>query len=472
MKKIIILFAIVAMLCQQQAAQAQAAPMLMPVFNAVINRAVASGIVANLARRGITVAANDATLVNTLSFVGKAANDASYVSLAAGTVATVAGAPVWLATAVSLGVIAAAGAIAWGVYKLSQVGDNPAQGLKLAPDSPSTVQDPPPAQAGSWTEFTHPTCNPQVTTTCTNPLPSNYPYWNNGYPNSGTVVGCVSGLDCAQQVADANVAFESQAVKNITVTITQTSPTGSPEPLSYKVLLNWTPLKNNPTQTGTEINVNPSKNANYVKPLKTETGSITTLPLTPAMLAQPLPQSLTASITDALWRSAAARPDYNGYPYSPVNPVTSGDVATATIAPTWSDLVQGYPKPFGAPTVPISSDISTGPVSPPVTNPPTTGNPTSPDLCQANPSASACAPLGSAPPGQPPQPVSKDVSLTPWSVGPSDGVCPAPIVVNAFGQQISFSLEPLCSLVQKLRPLVLSLCALAAAIIFVMGVSS
>ncbi|PRG06838.1 hypothetical protein C6Q17_24050 [Burkholderia contaminans] len=58
-----------------------------------------------------------------------------------------------------------------------------------------------------------------------------------------------------------------------------------------------------------------------------------------------------------------------------------------------------------------------------------------------------------------------------WDVGPSDGACPSPQVVTVLGTQLSFAFDPLCSMVQKLRPLVLALCALAAALIVAMGVS-
>ncbi|WP_196493123.1 virulence factor TspB C-terminal domain-related protein [Burkholderia territorii] len=43
-------------------------------------------------------------------------------------------------------------------------------------------------------------------------------------------------------------------------------------------------------------------------------------------------------------------------------------------------------------------------------------------------------------------------------------------VVTVLGNQYSFSYDPLCTLVQKLRPLVLALCALTAALIVAMGV--
>ncbi|MFP3527675.1 hypothetical protein SB912_34795, partial [Pantoea sp. SIMBA_072] len=76
--------------CHQQAANAQALAVLEPVFNGVINRAVGGAILANLERRGLVTAANDAVFQSTMKWVGQAANDASYVGAAAGTVASIA----------------------------------------------------------------------------------------------------------------------------------------------------------------------------------------------------------------------------------------------------------------------------------------------------------------------------------------------------------------------------------------------
>jgi hypothetical protein len=62
--------------------------------------------------------------------------------------------------------------------------------------------------------------------------------------------------------------------------------------------------------------------------------------------------------------------------------------------------------------------------------------------------------------------------MSPWSVGASDGVCPADLLVDVFGTQLAFSFGPVCTVAQKLRPIVLALCALAAAFIVAMGVSA
>jgi len=61
--------------------------------------------------------------------------------------------------------------------------------------------------------------------------------------------------------------------------------------------------------------------------------------------------------------------------------------------------------------------------------------------------------------------------MVPWSVGASDGVCPADVPMNVLGVQLSLSFQPVCTVAQKLRPIVLALCALAAAFIVATGVS-
>lgn len=484
-KKIVLACALVAML-SQQVANAQALPFLWsnPVFTGVVNRAIGSGIMANLARRGITVAANDAMFAETMTFVGKAANDANYVSTAAGLAATVFGAPVWLSALVSVGALAAAGAVAWGVYQFSQTGSTSGttgSSVQFSLQNPAATPAPPPMTSG-WTSYTSPTCNPAITTTCgSNALPSNVPLYTQGYPNSGSVIGCVSGMDCAVQRALAEVNFQGQAVTNISYTVAPTM-TGCMDsattPCSYNVQLTWTPMPSNPTVTGEVVSVYPSVNPNYASP--GQTGGLTSLQPTSAMMAQPFPQQLTAALADSLWKNAAAQPGYDGYPYDPTNPVSQPDVATSPVSPTWNDVLDAPARAPGSTSVPISTNpIPSTPYTPGQTTTPTnpasgttgTTTPTQ-DPCQLDPNASACAPLGTAPAAPPIPTSSTNVSMSPWNVGPSDGSCPAPKTFEVFGSSYSLAFDPLCSLVQSIRPVVLALCALAAAFIVAMGVTA
>jgi hypothetical protein len=60
--------------------------------------------------------------------------------------------------------------------------------------------------------------------------------------------------------------------------------------------------------------------------------------------------------------------------------------------------------------------------------------------------------------------------MSPWNVGAADGSCPVPVTFEVFGSQYSISFDPLCSLARSIRPLILALCALAAAFIVGTGV--
>jgi hypothetical protein len=478
-KKIVLLVCLLSLLVQQQQiARAQALPILEETFSGTINEAIASAVESNLTRRGITVAANDATMASTEQYIGQAVNDASYASTALTTVAAVAGAPVWLTVALGVGALAVAGGIAWGVYQLTQ--NNASSGstpdgqpmpasISLTPTG-TTQPAPIATPSGAWTSYTSPSCNSAITTTCSGnaALPSSDHYYTQGYPNSGTVIGCISGADCAQQTAAAWVNFEAMSVTNVNATWSPITP-GS---IDYDVSITWTPLASNPTDTGVVETVDPMTNPNYVPVPQPVTGPLSSIEpeLTPSMLAQPVPQQLLADMANQLWQDAAAQPGYNGEPYSPTDPLTAQDIATAPVAPTWNDLVNTAPAPVGSTVVPIAPTVSTSPVTVPITEPASSTTPTTENPCTEDPTASACQPLGTAPTPPPIPASSAAVTLSPWSIGPSSGQCPAPITVNVLGSPLVFDYTPLCSLASQLQPLVLALCALAAALIIVMGI--
>ncbi|WP_308726395.1 virulence factor TspB C-terminal domain-related protein, partial [Burkholderia thailandensis] len=89
-------------------------------------------------------------------------------------------------------------------------------------------------------------------------------------------------------------------------------------------------------------------------------------------------------------------------------------------------------------------------------------------FCALYPDASACAPLGSANDVDVKRD-SKSVSLSPISIGLTNGVCPQPLEVEVFGAPLKFDYSAVCELASKLRPLVLLLGALVAGLIFVTG---
>ncbi|QGR87735.1 hypothetical protein FOC34_21395 [Burkholderia multivorans] len=223
-------------------------------------------------------------------------------------------------------------------------------------------------------------------------------------------------------------------------------------------------------------------------------GSVGSVPS--SSLSGPADPQTTADMVNAAWQQAAAQSGYDGIPYPSTNPIQASDVSAwesnnPGFAPTLGDDL-GVGSGVGSqgngsaslgflPQSGVASD-GTGPSGSSGTGAGTGTGASSPSgassasgdgvLCSLFPSVSACASLGSAPAAAPIPSSSVQVSMSPWSVGAADGVCPAPLAVTILGSQYTIPYDPLCALVQKLRPLVLALCALVAALIVAMGVSA
>ncbi|MDN7680967.1 virulence factor TspB C-terminal domain-related protein [Burkholderia cenocepacia] len=494
-KRLVVVFALVSMLCHQQAANAQALAVLEPVFNGVINRAVGGAILANLERRGLVTAANDAVFQSTMKWVGQAANDASYVGAAAGTVASIAGAPVWLATAVGVGALAAAGAVAWGVYELTQSGTASTPQLTLTPttatapggaSSPNGASSPGGASSpsgGSGPVQEVPAggglySGPSKVTPGYGALPSDYRFYVATVVGGTAVVGaCTAQRDCAVQAA----YFDAQQCKYpLTFTsvgtgcsiVVDASPasgfTGSDGVTLYTYNAHLAYTDSNGTGRSVDGQYSVYENPSYVPSTQPQpvTGTLTQLPITNDMLTAPAPNELTSQLAEKLWEKASAMPGYNGYPYSSVNPVSSADLASSGQSPTWSDLVEGTPKASVS-----DSTVSIAPDFYPSTGTGTGTTPSNSSGCVAGSQLAGCVPLGDVPASAPIPASETSIPFAPWSIGSVDGTCPAPQTVRIFDADYSFSFDPFCTVVQKLRPLVLALCALAAAFIVAMGVS-
>lgn len=69
-----------------------------------------------------------------------------------------------------------------------------------------------------------------------------------------------------------------------------------------------------------------------------------------------------------------------------------------------------------------------------------------------------------APPTDPALP-SNTLQTSSWDSGLSSGTCPAPIVVSVLGASVSVTWQPLCDLASMLRPLLIGLAGLSAALI-------
>ena len=196
--------------------------------------------------------------------------------------------------------------------------------------------------------------------------------------------------------------------------------------------------------------------------------------------ALPLNPQIVADLVDGLWQQAASQPGYQGAPYPADNPVTASDV-TAVDSPTASDwpTVGTAAAPVSAPSgggnpyaVPVTTGAPSGGTGPSGGASGTSPS-NSPGLCALFPDISACQPLGT-PPDAPTLPSSSaTVTLSPVSVGgPSNPVCPSPLSVDVFGQTLTFSYDPMCRFASALKPLVLALCGLGAALIVVFGLKS
>jgi hypothetical protein len=246
-------------------------------------------------------------------------------------------------------------------------------------------------------------------------------------------------------------------------------------------------------------------------------GAVTTIKGdNPSELSSPMNPQTTADMINAAWQQAASQSGYTGIPYPSTNPISASDVSTwEADNPGWTategdDLgigsdngtqgnsgssigslpVSGVDSGGGVAgqdgtTATTGSTVTTGTSSSTgsgTSTGTTTGTTTgasgtssasdTSELCTEDPTASACASLGTAPTAPALSASSVTVSLSPWSIGPTSGTCPAPLTFNIFGNQLAYDYTPLCTFVGRLAPLILALCGLASALIVVSGVKS
>jgi len=509
-KRIVVTFALLAVLVQQQA-HAQAIAVPAGAFTGSINAAVWNSIAANLARRGLAVSA--AAAVSTETAIGLAASALSYGSAALTGVVGIATSPVWLTVA------AGAGVLAGTAYLVSKnVQFSIATGAGTTPDGApmpvSVTVGPTPAV----TNFAYPGNANAGASGCT----AGNHCWAAAVSQGAPMYrgsGCLSTQPCwalpmqpSSSVQPGISYFTIDGAAELYATTPQqfaqwyaflTTPVNVGQPDLYGAVETWTLSSwsvvtnaggtNYISVTITDTRTGSSDQAQWpdythqltyptagtvqglVNPV---TGNLSTVAglLTTAAQGQPaspVPQQVVADLANRLWRDAVAQPGYGGLPYDAVNPVTVGDVGVST--PSWSDMLT-VPAPSGTTVIPISPTAGTGTGT--GTGAGTgsgtgtgTNTGTAENDCTQFPNAAACQPLGTAPAAPPIPTSSAQVSMSPWSVGAADGVCPAPQVIEVLGTTVSLAWDPMCSFVQKVRPLVLAICALAAALIVAMGVS-
>lgn len=474
-RTVVIVFALCSMLFLQNRAYAQVAT-LGPAFTGGLNTEIAAAVAANLARRGVVVGA--AALAATMSGLSTAAE----VATAAGAgIMAVGTSPVWGSVALGVGALAAVGGVAWGTYKLLQ--NNASSGT--TPDGqpmPASITLQVQTSSGSGSSgggvyYVLPSCTsscPQGLSLLPNSLPY-YSGWSLDKPAiSSAVLAGSSGADLANQEAAALARWLcgiSTIYQGCSPSIVFAGTSASVEPLPYTLTVSYNVYSGGasslPVASTYTMPSSATKNPAYVNP--NLTGTLTTIApnITSGMLPMPLPVPLVAAMANQLWQDASAAPGYAGIPYSATAPISAADIAASPVQATFNDLVNATPAQVGASTIPFST---TGTYSTSAGSTTSSGGTTIDDMCVNNPNSVACSTLGSAP-SAPTLPASSvQVPMTPWSVGPSSGTCPADKTVNVFGQQLSFSFSPVCKFAQGVQPIVLVLCALAAALIVVAGI--
>lgn len=380
-----------------------------------VGTAVAGVIEQQLIRRGF--AANDPRFQATLNVVGIAANDA--VFNVAGTtgmvVAGVAGLPAWATVAIGLGV----GALAFGAYKLltqpvsvtdpvtgqttqkyavapvdASVADIQAAAANPLPavtsPNPSALTNLTPSQYAQpisvvfpYVQMMDPMSCAQYYECSSRPAGKSYPYYigdsSNGYaavpvstfgdfnayvnykvgqltatgddgnPNAPVAMGHVENLNIVLQggqiVASGTLRYDWQWTGGYDA---NGNKTYQPRTDGYYSAINWSAQSNPffvaPPQTGTLDEL------------------LTKLAIDAAAANSAISAQSLADITNAAWRNAAARPDYQGFPYSLTDPVSPTD------AQNWQ-----MQNPMSQPTLNDALQPITGPVT--VPNPYTTTTP-------------------------------------------------------------------------------------------------
>lgn len=413
------LFCVLSMMFIHQRAYAQA--VLAPVETYVVNRAI-GGIIANRVAMARGVAANDATWLataandsvykTTMAGVSRTMTTANVASTALGVGLAVAGAPVWLTIAASLGVIGIGAAIVAGNTKIEIAPTANGNQFRVT-KQPGAVTPPayntglvqiPSMKAGAQI-YRDGSCYASESTCMFFPLlPSNvkFPYRWKPYPQDNgqwaklwavaftfeqfelyhlaDLTGgdrvedsrttrqheCYASYDPAKPgpctfYRDTYWNIEPHWEVNIDgvprlvaawgsdLYMVPDNPNSSEFPVTYGY----------PTSQPLAVIVDDS-----IKPLVNAdlTNVYSSLKGTTAMDQAVAPETL-AKLADAAWRNAASKPDYQGLPYSATNPITAGEAASWLQAnpsanPTLHDLFTPAQNPTTDPTgVPISHTI-------------------------------------------------------------------------------------------------------------------
>ncbi|WP_428718301.1 hypothetical protein [Undibacterium curvum] len=396
-----------ALLAYQFPAQSQALPV--PAANFVMNRAIGGVITRVAVARGF--AANDPRIATTLAGTSQSLSAVNAVSTVAGVTLAVAGAPVWLTLAASLGVLAVGAAIVAGksTIKLQNGGiifSSNQQNVPLPYTPPSAI----PAQDefGKFAKmglkiYKESTCLPSQMCNAYPALPAGtLPFkWPLPVIN-GSSQGKASVI--FNDLADLTANYPARANLKPGGKLTSLGMYGDEEytwnwqsaptlevsaALTYR-LVGKIVEKNTcvdsdpdlaalcaPTAYTRVVDWNSQSDGIQIGKVETDT-SFKTLDqakdsLNDSMRQQPISDATLAQFADSAWKTAAATPDYKGLPYSATNPITASDVAAwraenPNAVPVVQDLLLPANSP-GVTNVVISATASNSNQSGNQTNP-------------------------------------------------------------------------------------------------------
>ena len=383
-------------LFQDLSVQAQALP-VQPVANFVINRAVGTIITRAAAVRGF--AANDPRIATTLASVGEGLTAVNTVSTVAGVGLAIAGAPMWLGIAASLGVLAVGAAIVAGNSSISldtrhiTIQQQVPKGVAYAPYS--GVVD----QGDGWARAAAEGIPIYRTSSCVTANP-----WCSSFPAepSGSVRNVV--FSAGSVVLVGRTLADLDRLENIVPQVNYPQFGEHWSSTNYFVLnLDGNDYELWRRVTGEEYTCvssvcslkSFSRSAiRYgiiigagVKPLSSSQINTIYPQIQPATANEVLSPDTLAKIADVAWRNAASKAGYQGLPYSLTQPITAAEVqpwveASPQSVPKISDLLTPANNPQSSSVV-ISPTVTTATtpvvpvvpvVTPPVVDPVTTPN--------------------------------------------------------------------------------------------------
>jgi len=398
LKKILVLALLLSIVFQQNRAQSQALPVA-PAANFVVNRAIGGVLTKTAISRGF--AANDPRIATTLAGASSSLTAVNVASTVGGVALGIAGAPVWLTVAASLGIFAVGAAIVAGKTSL-KLNDNllivDANGNTVPPNyTTGSIQD----SAGIYKDAIAQGVRIYRSQNCFStdfcgqfpiaPVEA-IPYVIDG--NNGVIAAFYS----LSEFNDKYIALRNASAKGsgqvfswstpsdfelnangsrrligaLTVTYKCEAPgnyycgENAKSPYTYQFKSDVESHVAIDSREGPRIF--PDLNTAY-------------LSMSPTSKVEPLPDNLIAQLANQAWQRAAAQPGYQGLPYSVTQPITATDVAAwravePAAAPTIADLLSPANQP-GSSSVPISPTVTvTNPSTDPSTNPNPTPTPT------------------------------------------------------------------------------------------------